>query len=213
MNVSEEKIREYVETYSEKESELLQKIYRETHLTTVYPQMLSGNHQGKLLGMLARISGAKTILEIGTFTGYSAIAMAEMTDSDVIIHTIEANEEFESRIRQNIKDGGFEDRIILHTGDAAEIIPLLDIEPDFVFIDADKPGYPFYYKTLINKIPKGGIIVADNVLWGGKVAGDTGKDDRDTKAIKKFNEMVDKDRSVWNIILPLRDGLMLIVKK
>jgi predicted O-methyltransferase YrrM len=213
MNVSEEKIREYVETYSEKESELLQKIYRETHLTTVYPQMLSGNHQGKLLGMLARISGAKTILEIGTFTGYSAIAMAEMTDSDVIIHTIEANEEFESRIRQNIKDGGFEDRIILHTGDAAEIIPLLDIEPDFVFIDADKPGYPFYYKMLINKIPKGGIIVADNVLWGGKVAGDTGKDDRDTRAIKKFNEMVDKDRSVWNIILPLRDGLMLIVKK
>ena len=213
MKLIEENTEYYVDTHSEPESELLQYIRRETHLRSVYPQMLSGNHQGKLLGMLAKISGAKTILEIGTFTGYSAVAMAEMTDKETQIHTIDINEELEPFLREVFTKGGFNQRIHLYIGNALEVIPRLDIQPDFVFIDADKHNYLPYFQMVFPQLKKGGIIVTDNVLWGGKVLESNEKSNAETQAIKAFNDFVQKDNRVNNILLPLRDGLMIVVKK
>jgi len=213
MKITKENIEEYANDHSEEESELLTTIRRETHLRSVYPQMLSGNHQGKLLGLLTKISKAKTILEIGSFTGYSAVAMAEMTPHDTEIHTIEANEEFETFLLNIFEKGGFSKRIHLHMGEALKVIPQLDIEPDFIFIDADKINYLNYYKMVLPMLKSGGIIVTDNVLWSGKVLQPDPFCNADTLAIKEFNEFTQKDEKVFNILLPLRDGIMVIVKK
>ncbi len=213
MNFIDEKLEEYISAHSQAESQVLQEINRKTHLTTVMPQMLSGNLQGKFLGLLASLSGAQNIVEIGTFTGYSAIAMAEMTGEDTRIHTMEVDEELEDTIRKNIAAAGFENKIELHMGDAHKLLKELDLTPDFVFIDADKTSYPDYYDLLLPMMKSGGIIVADNVLWGGKVLQDDDKCQADTLAIKKFNDTVQNDDRVINIMLPLRDGLMIIVKK
>lgn len=213
MHILDENIENYVNEHSETESELLRHIRRKTHLRSVYPQMLSGNHQGKILGWLAQISKAKTILEIGSFTGYSAVAMAEMTRNDTVIHTIEINEELETHLLEVFQKGNYEHRIHLHIGDAQEIIPNLNIEPDFVFIDADKINYLNYYKIVFPMLKKGGIIIVDNVLWGGKVLAEDSKCDAETRAIKDFNEYIQKDKNITNILLPLRDGLMVISKK
>lgn len=213
MNILEENIETYTNDHSEYESDLLKYIRRETHLKSIYPQMLSGNHQGKLLGFLAKISNAKTILEIGSFTGYSAIAMAEMTSPETHIHTIDVNEELEEFLLNVFTKGGFSKRIHLHIGNALKIIPELNIEPDFIFIDADKYNYLNYYKLVLPMLKKGGIIVADNVLWSGKVLHENKKCSAETLAIKEFNKFVQKDNRITNILLPLRDGLMVMAKK
>lgn len=205
-------IEKYSEDHTTEESEILQNINRETHLKSLMPRMLSGNIQGKFIGFLASISQAKTILEIGSFTGYSAIAIAELASPNSKIYCIEKNEELFETINNNIEKAGIKNRTQILIGKALEILPNLKIEPDFVFLDADKINYLNYYKILIEKIPVGGIIVADNVLWSGKVIEPIHQNDHETQAIIDFNVFVQNDIRVLNILLPVRDGLMLIKK-
>ena len=213
-------IHEYAESHSTEEPEILRKLNRETHLTQVYPQMLSGHLQGLMLRMIVGMLNPKRILEIGTFTGYSALAMAlgwdldaeSIADADFMLHTIEANPELESGIRKYIQEAGLENRITLHIGEAASVIPQLKEVWDMVFIDADKPNYLNYYQMVFPRVRSGGFILADNVLWDGKVLNDPEKMDKDTRGIVAFNEYVQKDRRVENLLLPIRDGLMLVKK-
>lgn len=216
---------EYCKDHTTREPDVLARLNRETHLTQVYPQMLSGHLQGTLLRMICHMLQPERILEIGAFTGYSAIAMAlGMADvpagtgrdrgrSEPVLHTIEANPELEDGIRQFIREAGLERHIVLHMGDAKRIIPELDERWDLVFIDADKPNYLSYYEMTLPAVRPGGFIIADNVLWDGKVTGDRAKMDRDTLGIVEFNEFVRDDGRVENLMLPVRDGLMIIRKR
>ncbi len=213
-----EELDAYAEAHSTPETPLLARLNRETHLSQVYPQMLSGHLQGTFLRMISQMICPRRILEIGTFTGYSAINLAMGLNSSPIpgergiMHTIEVNPEQEEMIRSFIRDASMEDQIILHIGKALEIIPQLDETWDLVFIDADKPNYLNYYHLIFQHVRKGGFIVADNVLWDGKVLGDSGKMDKDTRGICQFNDFVQNDERVENMVLPLRDGLMIIRK-
>lgn len=214
----------YAGRFSTPEPDLLVRLSRETHLKQVYPQMLSGHLQGNLLRMICRMMRPSRILEIGTFTGYSAIAMGYGAGSaaedgyskeadDWRLHTIEVNPELEEGIMRYLRESGMERNIVLHTGDAMQIIPQLEERWDLVFIDADKPNYLNYYQAVFPRVRRGGLILADNVLWDGKVLGDRSKMDRDTLAITQFNEFVKDDQRVETLLLPLRDGLMMIWKK
>lgn len=213
-------IHEYAESHSTEEPEILRKLNRETHLTQVYPQMLSGHLQGLMLRMIVGMLNPKRILEIGTFTGYSALALAlgsDMTaesipDADFTLHTIEANPELESGIRRYLTEAGLENRITLHIGEALTIIPGLNETWDLVFIDADKPNYLNYYQMVLPNVRPGGYILVDNVLWDGKVLNPPEKMDKDTRGIVAFNDYVQKDREVENLLLPIRDGLMIVRK-
>ncbi|HNY02831.1 MAG TPA: O-methyltransferase [Bacteroidales bacterium] len=220
----DERLQNYVEAHSSPEPEVLVRLDRETHLTQLYPRMLSGHIQGGFLKMLVTMIRPARILEIGTFTGYSAIAMGYGLDhvpatpdreggDSSFLHTIEINPELEEGIRKYIREAGMEKVIMLHIGDAREIIPFIDETWDLVFIDADKPAYVEYYELVMPRLRPGGFIVADNVLWDGKVTGDPGKMDRETRGIVAFNRHVRDDERVENVILPLRDGLMLIRKR
>ena len=206
----------YAEAHTTPEPAALAALNRETHLTQVYPQMLSGHLQGAFLKMVAAMLRPRRVLEIGTFTGYSAIAMGlglvTGTEAGPVLHTLEANPELEDTIRKYIREAGLEQQIVLHIGQAAEIIPTLDETWDLVFIDADKPGYTCYYDLVMPRLRPGGIIIADNVLWDGKVTGDPEKMDRDTRGIHAFNTLVQNDQRVENVLLPIRDGLMVIRK-
>jgi predicted O-methyltransferase YrrM len=204
---------QYAENHSTPELEILSLLSRETHLSQVYPQMLSGHLQGAFLRMIAVILRPLRILEIGTFTGYSALCLASGLAHGGALHTIEVNPELERLIRKFFSKGGFDDRIILHIGNALEIIPLLDEAWDLVFIDADKPNYLSYYKMVLPRLKPGGFILVDNVLWDGKVIEDQQEMDLDTLGIHLFNEYVQKDDLVENLMLPIRDGLMLIRKR
>ena len=202
----------YAVAHSEPETPLLRKIRRETHLQVLMPQMLSGPTQGALLAMLMRAVSAKRVLEVGTFTGYATLWMAQALPSDGIIHTIDRNEELEGRVRAYFADSGMAEKIHYHLGDAAEVIPTLDAPFDLVFIDADKDRYQHYYELLVDKVRPGGFIIVDNVLWSGKVLVNKNQSDRKTRAIQSFNEYVHQDSRVTNVLLPLRDGLMLLMK-
>ena len=205
-------IEKYIEDHTTPESELLKELNRQTHLRTFYPRMLSGNVQGKFLEMICRMLQPKRVLEIGTFTGYSAIAMAQGLNNDALIYTIEVNEEMESFIHEYISKSGLEKKIKLLMGDALKIIPTLEEEFDLVFIDADKEQYVDYYKLAKTKLKKGGFIIADNVLWSGKVLEKSTKTDKETQGIVEFNEFVKNDSEVEQLMLSIRDGLMLIRK-
>ena len=205
-------IEKYIEDHTTPESELLKELNRQTHLRTFYPRMLSGNVQGKFLEMICWMFQPKRVLEIGTFTGYSAIAMAQGLPKDGLIFTIEVNEEMESFIHEYISKSGLERKIKLLMGDALEIIPTLEEEFDLVFIDADKEQYVDYYKLAKTKLKRGGFIIADNVLWSGKVIEKSSKTDKETQGIAEFNEFVKNDSEVEQLILSIRDGLMLIRK-
>ena len=202
---------EYAETHTSDERQVLAKLSRETHLTQVYPRMLAGNLQGTFLRMVSAMLKPKRILEIGTFTGYSTINLA-MGMGEGILHTMEVNPELEEIIRRYIHEAGLDDRIILHIGDAMQIIPTLNEQWDLIYIDADKPNYLNYYKMVLPLVRTGGFIIADNVLWDGKVTGDPAKMDKDTRGIVEFTEFVHQDDRVENMMLPLRDGLMIIRK-
>jgi predicted O-methyltransferase YrrM len=204
---------EYAEAHTTPELPLLAKLNRETHLSQVYPQMLSGHLQGTLLRMISHMMKPKRVLEIGTFTGYSAINLAIGIPDDGMVHTIEVNPELEDGIRRYISEASMNDKIILHIGEALMIIPALDELWDLVFIDADKPNYLGYYNMVLSRMRAGGFIIADNVLWDGKVTGDPAKMDKDTRGIVAFNQFVHQDERVENVILPIRDGLMIIRKK
>ena len=204
---------QYSEAHTTPEPVVLARLNRETHLSQVYPQMLSGHFQGTLLRMIVQMLRPERTLEIGTFTGYSAIAMGlGMAPGVSLLHTIEVNPELEDGIRNYIREAGLEEHIVLHIGEALEIIPSLDEPWDLVFIDADKPNYLNYYNMVLPRLRPGGFIVADNVLWDGKVTGDPATMDKDTRGIAEFNEFVHKDARVENLMLPVRDGLMIIRK-
>ncbi len=204
---------QYVEKYSTPEDTILASINRETHLNVLNPRMLSGPLQGKLLEMISRMVHPRYILEIGTFTGYSSICLAKGLAENGKLITIEKNEEIIKYPLKYIKQAGFENKIEIRTGDALDIIPGLGVNFDLVFIDGDKSEYCEYYKLVIDKVEQGGYIIADNVLWNGKVFDDREKTDEDTRSIHGFNEMVSTDPRVENVILPIRDGISLIRKK
>lgn len=201
----------YIAHHSSPESDLLQELYRKTYTSVVNPNMISGHIQGKVLGMIVSMLAPKAILEIGTYTGYSAIAMAAAMPEDSELHTIEVNDELYELSSSYIKRSGFSDRIIMHTGDAKVIIPGLRKQFDLVFIDGDKREYCDYYRLVFHLVRPGGYIIADNVLWDGKVADKRALDPM-TSGIKNFNSLILNDKRVEQVILPLRDGLMIIRK-
>lgn len=206
-------LEQYIEAHSEPESDVLAELSRETHLNVLRPRMLSGNLQGQFLRMICQMIRARRVLEIGTYTGYAAIAMASGMEEDGVLHTIDVNDELEDFTRHYIGKSGLRERIVFHVGDACEIIPCLDEMFDLVFIDADKREYSEYYRLVFDKVRSGGIIVADDVLWDGKVADPRVKLDAQTKGILDFNDMVQSDQRVENLLLPVRHGLMIVRKK
>jgi caffeoyl-CoA O-methyltransferase len=206
MNTAIETLYEYCENHSSNEPEVLRQISRDTHANLLKPRMLSGHLQGRLLSMISQILQPKSILEIGTFVGYSAICLAEGLAENGQLITIEANEEFETRIKNNINLAGLSDKIVLKIGNALEVIPKLDLMFDLVFIDADKLNYIQYYDLVIEKLIIGGLIISDNVLWDGKVMEAT-KNDATTKLLRAFNVHVQNDNRTNKVLLPIRDGL------
>ncbi len=204
-------IARYVEEHTNPESELLKMINRETHAQVLMPRMLSGHVQGRFLAMISQFIRPNYVLEIGTYTGYSAICLAEGLEPDGKLITLDVNEELESRVRGYFHQSGLEAKIDYRIGDASKIIPSLDFMFDLVFIDADKENYATYYDLVFDKVNSGGVILADNVLWSGKVT--QAKIDKDTRALIEFNKKVNLDARVENLLLPLRDGIMMIRKK
>ena len=213
MEFISEKIDQYVCEHTSPESELLADLNRQTHIKILQPRMLSGHFQGRLLTMFVKMIQPKHILEIGTYTGYSALSFLEGLDESAKITTIDCNIELEDFTRSYFKKSGRAHQIDYRLGDALEILPLIDPDYDLVFIDADKNNYLNYYEFVVEKIKSGGYIIADNVLWSGKVCDNPLKFDKDTLAIDAFNNFVQNDSRVENIMLPIRDGLTVIRKK
>ena len=207
MNFLPEKIDEYVVDNSQKEPQILQELTKETWQRVLNPRMLSGAFQGRILSMISKIINPKDILEIGTYTGYSAICIAEGISNEATIDTIDKNEELEDIQNKYFKKSGFRDQIKQHIGNAVEIIPTLDKKFDLVFIDADKSNYCNYFNLVIGKMKKRGIILSDNVLWSGKVVEKLDKKDNDTKALLEYNRLLNSDPRVETVLLPIRDGL------
>ena len=205
-------IEQYILNHSEKEDDLLYELYRETHQKVLHPRMLSGHLQGKILEMLSKLLQPSRILEIGTYTGYSAICLARGLSEGGTLNTIEVNDELEDFINHYLERSGLNDRITLHIGDALEIIKGFSGSFDLIYIDADKREYPDYLKLCSKKLRSGGCLLADNVLWDGKVVSPDIKD-KHTMGIHRFNEMVKNDPELEQVILPLRDGLMMVRKK
>ncbi|MEQ8302336.1 MAG: O-methyltransferase [Cyclobacteriaceae bacterium] len=205
-----EELQDYVQKHTTEESELLKRIDRETHANVLMPRMLSGHLQGRVLSMISKIASPKTILEIGTYTGYSAICLAEGIKKGGTLITLDINEELEERVRGYFSEANLDEVIDYRIGNALDIIPTLSTRFDLVFIDADKVNYSNYYDLVIDKMNEGGMILADNVLWSGKVL--SAQPDKDTRAIIEFNRKVTDDSRVENVLFPVRDGLMVIRK-
>ena len=209
-------LEKYVHDFSEPEEELLHELDRETNLRAVAPRMISGHIQGRLLEMLVRMLRPRRALEIGTFTGYSALSMAAGLEEGAELHTVEVDDELEECIRSYFGRSPHGGRIRLHIGSALDIAPKLDGEFDLVFIDGDKREYPAYYRMLMGDdgskalVHSGSVLIADNILWSGKVVQPVAHNDRHTQALLEFNRMVVEDARVENVIVPLRDGLNLI---
>ncbi len=202
---------DYCEQRSSPQSDILYQLERETHLKTLSPQMLSGHLQGRFLALLSKIKQPKAILEVGTFTGYAALCLAEGLAPGGVLHTIEINPEMEYLIRKYVEKAGLQEKIKLHIGDAAVVIPELEVSFDLAFIDAGKRYYEQHYELVMEKMNPGGVILADNVLWSGKVIQQ--EFDEDTEGIRAFNERVQQDERVENVLLPVRDGIMVMIKK
>jgi caffeoyl-CoA O-methyltransferase len=204
----------YAEQHSTTEYPFLAALNRETNLTQVYPRMLAGHMQGTLLRMMSLMIRPKRILEIGTFTGYSAInlALGLATSPEGILHTIEVDPELEEMIRKYFAESGVDKKVILHIGEALKVIPTLNETWDLVYIDADKPNYLNYYKMVFDHVRPGGFILADNAFWDGKVL-EPDTRSKDTLGIIEFNEFVLNDSRVENLLLPFRDGVMVVQKK
>lgn len=214
MELVDNALHAYCEQHSDPESSILQKLNRETYAKVLMPRMLSGHLQGRVLAMLSQMIHPRRILEIGTYTGYSALCLAEGLADDGLLHTIDINEELESFVAQFIAEAGLQKRIVQHIGAAADIIPNLNETFDLVFIDADKANNGLYYDLVFDKVAKGGFIIADNVLWSGKVVGELDrKIDKDTQRVLDFNQKVQQDERVENVLFPIRDGLMVMRKK
>ena len=212
MEFIDEEILKYAEEHSASEPEILQKINRETHLKVMQPRMLSGHIQGRILSFLSKLIQPKLAVEVGTYTGYSALAICEGLANDGILHTIDNNDEREGLIRKYFEEAGEMDRIKIHTGNAIEILPEISGEIDFVFIDADKHNYINYYKQIVDQVRPGGLIISDNVLWSGKVLKEPKPGDTDTIALKAYNDYLANDKKVEILLLPVRDGLSIARK-
>jgi predicted O-methyltransferase YrrM len=206
------KLEKYIEDHTTAEDPVLEDLYRQTHIRFVNPNMVSGHQQGKFLEFISFMINPEKILEIGTFTGYSAICLAKGLCEGGKLFTIEINDELSSFSGSYFMKSGLEDKIVQLTGNALEIIPGLDMMFDLVFIDADKRDYCDYFRIVKQKVRPGGFILADNVLWGGQVV-DEETNDQQARGIIEFNEMIKKETGIESMILPLRDGLMLIRKK
>jgi predicted O-methyltransferase YrrM len=211
MNLSDQHIVDYAEAHTSPEDPVLSEITAFTFNNLLFPQMISSHLQGQLLSMLSLLLRPKRILEVGTFTGYSAICLARGLREDGKMITIEYNGELEDTIRRFFDQSGYASAIELLIGDAMKVIPALEGEFDLIFIDADKKNYLAYYKMLLPKLADGGIILVDNVLWEGKVANPSINDPQ-TILFREFNEFVNKDSSTIKVLLPVRDGLYLIMK-
>jgi predicted O-methyltransferase YrrM len=212
MEFIDPKLDQYVCEHTQTEPLILSELNRRTHLEVLQPRMLSGHFQGRVLSMLSHMIKPRRVLEIGTYTGYSALCFAEGLTEDGKVITIDVNEELEELVTSFISKSGLEDKVEYLIGDAAHFIPALNEEWDIVFIDADKKSYCNYYKLVFDKVKKGGYIIADNVLWSGKVLEDYDSLDRETKIIMDYNNMIQNDPRVENVLLPIRDGLMIARK-
>lgn len=210
MDRIQKEIHAYCSAHSTAQSDLLYQLERETHLKTLAPQMMSGHLQGRFLSLLSKLYRPKRILEIGAFTGYATLCLAEGLAPEGILHTIEGNPETVYLIEKYVRKAGIEKQVKIHVGDAKEIVREIDENFDMVFIDAGKRDYALYFDLIIEKVNSGGILLADNVLWSGKVV--SGARDADTQLLDAFNKKVNEDPRVENLILPLRDGLTVIRK-
>ena len=213
MHFIPEKLDDYVVKHSEDEPALLKALTRETYQKILQPRMLSGHYQGRVLSMLSKLIRPKVILELGTFTGHSALCLAEGLDKNGIIHTIDINEELVDFQRSYFDQSEYGSQIIQHLGSAIDIIPTLDTTFDLVFMDADKPNYITYFHQIIDKLNPGGVILSDNVLWSGKVIEELNPQDVSTKIVLEYNALLKDDPRLETVLLPIRDGLTVSIKK
>lgn len=207
----EEEVNSYLEATCDSESDLLRRIHRETYLKETMPHMLSGHYQGRVLSMLSKLVSPKLALEIGTFTGYATLCLAEGLARDGVLHSIDINEEQFDRVSGYFAESEYADRIRYHIGDAADVIPTIEGTFDLVFIDADKKRNLYYYDLLIDRVSSGGLILVDNVLWKGKVFADN--PDKQTQQVLELNKTLAEDSRIEKLILPIRDGLFVLRKK
>lgn len=207
MEFISEELEDYVESHTQEEPELLIQLNRETWTKVMQPRMLSGHYQGRVLSMISKIVNPTTILEIGTYTGYSALCMTEGIQKGGVLHTIDHNEELFSLQRKYFDLSGYGKQIVQHVGKALDIIPTIDQTFDLVFIDADKENYCNYFELILTKMKRGGVILSDNVLWSGKVLRKIKKDDVDTAALVAYNKLIKNHPKVESVLLPIRDGL------
>ena len=207
MHFISQELENYIEKHSEKEPELLSALNKETYQKVLLPRMLSGHFQGRVLSMLSKLIRPVNILEIGTYTGYSALCLCEGMQEKGTLHTIDIKEELVDFQRKHFDKSPWGNQIIQHLGEAIDIIPTLDIKFDLVFIDADKENYINYFEFIVPKMNKGGIILSDNVLWSGKVLEPLQKNDVSTKILLEYNQLLKNDPRVETVLLPIRDGL------
>ncbi len=213
MDFLPKEIEDYVSKFTENESEILKELNHETWEKVLIPRMLSGHIQGRILSMLSHMIHPKSILEIGTYTGYSAICFAEGLAENGKIHTIDINEELEPMVNKYIEKSNLKDTIINYVGNAIDIIPTINEKFDLVFIDADKTNYCNYFDLVFDKVKTGGYIIADNVLWSGKVTENYNTLDPDTQSLIDYSKKMEEDNRVQNVLFPVRDGLMVVRKK
>jgi len=207
MHFISQDLENYIEQHSEKEPELLAALNKETYQKVLLPRMLSGHFQGRVLSMLSKLIRPVNILEIGTYTGYSALCLCEGMQENGILHTIDIKEELVDFQRKHFDKSPWGNQIVQHLGEAIDIIPTLDIKFDLVFIDADKENYINYFELIVPKMNKGGIILSDNVLWSGKVLEPLNPKDTSTKILLEYNQLLKNDPRVETVLLPIRDGL------
>lgn len=213
MHFISDELDDYVVQHTEKEPELLKALTRETYQKVLQPRMLSGHYQGRVLSLLSKLIRPKTILELGTFTGYSALCLAEGLQKDGVLHTIDHNEELATLQRRYFDLSPFGSQIYQHTGDAIDIIPKMDLGFDLVFMDADKENYINYFHQIIDKLNPGGVILSDNVLWSGKVIEPLVASDISTITVLEYNRLLKNDKRLETVLLPIRDGLTVSIKK
>jgi caffeoyl-CoA O-methyltransferase len=213
MEFISQELDDYVCDHTDIESDLLKELNRETNVKVLNPRMLSGHYQGRVLSMLSKMIQPNRILELGTYTGYSALCLAEGLTENGYLITVDVNPELEEMVDKYIQKSPFKNQIQQIIGNGMDVIPSLNEEFDIVFIDADKRNYAAYYDLVFDKVRKGGYIISDNVLWSGKVVNEYEKSDLDTKILKDFNAQLHNDSRVENVLLPIRDGLMIVRKK
>ena len=207
MHFIPDELDDYVVKHSQEEPQLLKELSKETWQKVLNPRMLSGAFQGRILSMIAKLINPKNILEIGTYTGYSALSLAEGMQTTGTLHTIDKNEELEELQHKYFQKSAYASQIVQHVGNAIEIIPTIDEKFDLVFIDADKSNYINYFHLIIDKMNKGGVILSDNVLWSGKVIEPLNPKDKDTKVLLEYNKLLNEDKRLETVLLPIRDGL------